>query len=225
MIKEVLTLLLSVIILIGAVSAAPAMVSVAPLTCTTATFNANGAAAGEAWFEWGQHSSGPYYWTTPNQTIAIATFSDYQYGPPMLTGTTYYVRACDTTGCGGDLAFAVPAGTRINQTRLGTDVIQIMRSGVNLTQIAGVIIKPFAAPFPSATAFAIPYGLIFFFIFSGIWLRGKDMLIPMFLAMISGGAIWMGGGALGIPPDFITYVGQPLMYVGISGVLFSWFTR
>lgn len=225
MIKQVLTILLSIIILAGAVSAAPAMVSVAPVTCTTATFNANGGVAGLAWFEWGQFTTGPYYWTTPNQTIGGGAFSDYQFGPPMLTGRTYYVRPCDETGCGAEMSFIVPGPTKINQTHFGTDTVQIMRGGFNITATAQYIVKPFAAPFPTATENAIPYGLVFFFIFAGIWMRGKDMLIPMMLVMVSGmGLIW-GGTGLGIPPDFITMVGQPLLIIGMAGTAVSWVTR
>jgi hypothetical protein len=215
---------LMVILLCASVSAAPAMVSVSPLTCRTATFNANGGAAGAAWFEWGQTTGGPYIWTTPNQTIGAGAFSDYQYGPPMLTGTTYYVRPCDTTGCGAELAFYVPPTGPINQTHFGTDVVQIMRGGFNISQVSMVIIKPFAATFPSPLANAIPYGLLFFFIFSGMWLRGRDMLIPMMISMVSGGMIGLGGSALGIPPEFVV-IGQTLMYLGIAGVIFSWFTK
>jgi hypothetical protein len=223
--KTILGIYLAIIILIGIVGAAPAMVSVWPLTCTTATFNANGGAAGDAWFEWGQHSTGPYIWTTPNQTIGAGAFSDYQWGPPMLTGTTYYVIPCDTTGCGAELGFFVPNATRINQTRFGADTVGLMRGGFNITQVSLVVMKPFSAPFPSPYAAAIPYGLLFFFILSGMYLRGRDMLIPMMLVMVSGAGLMWGGTGLGVPPDFITYVGQPLLYIGIAGVIFSWFTR
>lgn len=217
-------LFLAVILLIGLVSAAPAIVSI-HVSCTTADFIANGAAAGDAWFQWGQFSGGPYYWSTPNQTIGAGAYGDSQYGPPMLTGTTYYVRPCDITGCGAEVAFTIPGATRINQTSFGTDVVQIMRRGFNVTQTAGYIMKPFAAPFPNAYAMAIPYGLIFFFILSGMWLRGRDMLIPMMLVMVSGAGLMWGGTGLGVPPDFITYIGQPLLYIGIAGTVFSWFTR
>lgn len=230
MIKKLLLVIITLIFITASVSGTPAMVSVAPLTNGQATFNANGGVPGLAWFEWGQKSGGPYIWTTPNQTIAGGAFSDYQYGPPMLTGTKYYVRACDESilplaPCSAELAFTVPVTTPINQTHFGEDAVQIMRSGLNVTKTAGYLVKPFGAPFPSAIAPAVSYGLIFFFIFSGMWLRGRDMLIPMMLVMVSGfGLIW-GGTGLGIPPDFITYVGQPLLYLGIAGVIFSWFTR
>jgi hypothetical protein len=223
--KLLVGIFLAVIILIGVVGAAPAMVSVWPCTCTTVTFNANGAAAGDAWFQWGQRTTGPYIWITPNQTIGAGTFSDYQYGPPMLTGNTYYVIPCDTTGCGAEAAFFVPNATKINQTYFGTDLVKIMRGGFNITTTAGYIMKPFTAPYPSAVAAAVPYGLLFFFILSGMWLRGRDMLIPMMLVMVSGMGLMWGGTGLGVPPDFITYVGQPLMYIGVAGVIFSWFSR
>jgi hypothetical protein len=100
-----------------------------------------------------------------------------------------------------------------------------MRGGVNISQVATIIVKPFTASFPTPMANAVPYGLVFFFILSGMWLRGRDMLIPTMIALVSGGLIWLGGSALGIPPDFITLVGQPLLYIGIAGFFWSLVTR
>jgi hypothetical protein len=209
--KFLIGLFLSVIILIGIGTAAPAMVNVWPLTCSTATFNANGGAAGDAWFQWGQHSG-------------AGTFSDSQYGPPMLTGTTYYVIPCDTTGCGAELGFFVPNATRINQTSFGTGVITMMRRGFNITEASALVIRPFTAPYPSAVANAIPYGLIFFFIFTGMWIRQRDMLIPMMIAMCSGGIVWLGGSALGVPPEFIT-LGQIFTVIGFAGTFYKLFSK
>ena len=66
--------------------------------------------------------------------------------------------------------------------------------------------------------------VLFFFIFAGYWLKPRDILIPCFLAMLSGGAIWLGSSSLGVPPEF-TSIGQGLMYAAVAGIAVSWFTK
>lgn len=224
MMKKLLFGTLIALSLILLVAAAPVTNAPTDVSCRSVTFNAAGGAAGLAWFEWGPKTGGPYIWTTPNQTIGAGGFTDYQWGPPLLTCTTYYVRACDTTGCGAEQSFSTPAASPINQTHFGSDVVQIMRGGFNISQTAAVIVKPFSASFPSPVSNAVPYGLVFFFILSGMWLRGRDMLIPTMISMVSGGMIWLGGSALGVPPEFVV-IGQTLVYIGIGGFIWSLFTR
>ena len=210
--------LIAFCLIVGFVSAVPTTGAVTGLSNRQATFSATGG-SGSGWFEWGIFSGGPYYWSTPNQTVSGA-FTDTQYGPPMMTSTTYYVRACDSTGCGGDVSFSVPSATMVNITSFGTGVITIWRSGFNVSQTLPVII----APYQNTIGAPLTWGLLFFFIFAGLWLRPKDIFLPCVLAMVAGGAIWLGPNALGVPAEFAD-VGQGLMYAAVAGICVSWFTK
>jgi hypothetical protein len=174
------------------------------------------------WFAWGGFSGGPYYWSTPNQTVVGgAAFQDYQYGPPMLTCSTYYVVACDDTGCDpSEIRWTTPAPRMLNITHYGAGVITIMRSGWNVTQTFDVIIHPYT----STVTAPVTWFLLFFFIFVGLWLRQKDTLLPMMLAMVSGAVIW-GSAALGVLPPVMMDIGQGLFIASLAGYAFSLFTK
>ena len=199
--------------------ALPTTNAVTGITSKEVTFNAAGG-AGVGCFRWGQISGGPYYWSTPNQSVS-GVYTDYQFGPPMLTGKTYYVVACDSTGCGNEVSFNVPVATGINQTHFGTPIPIIMRSGFNITESVPYIVYPYTATMTAPIA----WGMLFFFIFTGMWLRPKDIFLPCMLAIVIGGAmIFNGDYAMGIPMKWAS-IGQGLIYAAIAGLIFSWFTH
>lgn len=216
--KFITAILVLVLAVATGASALPTTNPVVVNSANQVTFSAAGA-AGTGWFAWGGFPGGPYYWTTPNQTVSGA-FSDTQYGPPMLTGTTYYVVSCDSTGCGNEVSFFTMNATNSNQTHFGQDVITIQRTGMNVTATTGVLVKPYTQTMTAPIA----WGLLFFFILTGMWLRPRDIFLPCIMAMIVGGVIWFGPTALGVPPEWSS-LGQGLMYAAIAGIAFSWFTH
>jgi hypothetical protein len=117
-------------------------------------------------------------------------------------------------------------------THFGDDVITLWRSGFNVTRMADVIIKPYAMTISSESTWrgdgaGIVWGLFFFFLFVGYWLRGKSILMPSILAVISGTFIIgqsIAGTGIIVAPIFLT-MGIPLLVIGIAGVFFSWFTQ
>lgn len=209
--------ILAILILIPAAMAAPVTNAVTDITANTATLNAAGG-AGEAWFEWGTQSGGYYYYRTINQT-ASGAYSDTLFGPPYLTGTTYYVRACDVTGCGAEVTWTSSASSIPNRTNFGSDVYSMMKSGMNITRTASFIVKPYTSQLTAP----LTYGILFLFIFAGMWIKPKDIFMPCIMGMISGGLLWMSGG-IGIDPMFAD-IGQGLLYAAVAGIIFSWFTR
>lgn len=216
-----IVLLLLMVLAVTTATALPTTAAVTGITNEQVTFNANGGAAGAAWFEWGSRDGGSYPWRTWNETIGGGAYSDNQWGPPMRCGATYYVRACDTTGCdANDVSFTTSACAGMNATNFGSGMKVVKETGFNITATMGVLFKPWENQITAP----VMWGLLFFFIFAGIWMRGKDITIPMFLAIISGGAIWLGTSALGVPPEFAA-IGQGLMYAGIAGVVFAWFSK
>jgi len=202
-------------------SGAPTTGAVSSLTSRSVTFNAAADYGTTGYFKWGASSGTSYKWRTPNQTYS-GTFTDFWYGSPMLTGHTYYVVACNDYGCGNEVSFTVPAASLPNQSAYGTGLITAMRSGFNATVLLGVLAAPYTSSVPGGAP--VTWGLLFFFIITGYWLRHRDITIPAFLAMISGGAVWLGAGALGVPPEFAV-IGQGLMYAAIAGMAVSWFSK
>ena len=216
------------VLLVACVSAAPTMTS-ATATNSVATFDGT-CGSPPCWFSWGSNTN--YYWTTLNQTPSGGTFSDTQFGAPMLTGETYNVRACDSTGCSAPMAFAVPDATMLPITNYGADVIVIWRSGFNITQVADVVIKPYAMLMADEETWRgngapIVWGIFFFFVFVGYWLRGKSMAMPSILAVLSGtfligSSVVTSATGIQIAPAFIA-AGIPLLIIGLAGMFFTWF--
>jgi len=212
--KKLLFILL-LVLCIGICSAVPVTNAVTSITTSKATFNAAGG-VGTCWYLWGGNAVNQIYKTT-NATCG----SSYtQSGAPLLTSSVYYVTNCDSTGCGNIVTFTTPSATISNLTYYGLGVITMFESGMNVTQVMGVILVPYT----STMTAPVTWGMLFLFIFLGLWIKPKDITIPLILAFIAGGAIWSGTAALGIPPEFES-IGQGLMYAALAGLVFSWFTK
>lgn len=219
---------LAILFVVSAVSAVATMTS-ATATSDTAIFTGS-CSVSPCQFKWGYGTN--LYWTTPNQTIT-GTFSDTQWGSPMLTGLSYNVSACDGSGCSAPITFAVPKATNINQTTFGSGLIGIMRTGFNTTEIASVITTPYYVSLGnSGYAQSFVWGLFFFFVFGGYWLRGRSIMMPAILAIIVGvfivtdaasGIAGMSGVSLPVADVFVA-AGIPLLMIGFAGVFFSWWT-
>ena len=217
--------MLMIISLASIASAVPTTLAVTGISAEQVTFSATGGNT-VGWFVWGYGNN--YYWTTMNQTVSGA-FSDIQVGAPMLTGTTYNVKACDVTGCGDAVPFIVPNATMLPITNYGLYAKTIWKSGMNITQVANIILTPYAQIMSDplgtvADANSIIWGIFFFVIFVGYWLRGNGIMLPSIMAIVSGGALFSGTLALGISPAFMN-IGFPLLIVGLAGVFFSWFSK
>ena len=227
-----LLFLIGVLLLVATATAVPTMSPVAggDVNNKQVVFHATNGVA-PCWFSWGYGTN--LYWTTPNQS-ATGDFTDTQYGSPMLTGESYMVTACVSTGC--DLtpeAFTVPTATVIKQTNFGADIMAIMRSGFNTTVVASYILVPYAlimsdsSSSVSSGAASIVWGIFFMFIFVGYWLRGKGIMLPAILAIMSGTLLISTTNSISpiaVAPIF-TSMGLPLLIIGIAGVATSWFSN
>lgn len=219
------TILLAIlaIFLTPLATAVPSSVTVSPLTSNEATFTATGG-SGYGYFAWAARSGGPYIWSTPNQSVS-GSFTDAQTGAPMLTGKTYYVVACDDSGCSNEVAFSVPTATLINQTDFGSsDLVLIMRSGFNITKTLPIMMKPYSNNIGGAWGAALVWGMLFLFIFTSYWMRTGDITIPMMLALLFGASMVWGSQGWGMPPMFVD-MGVGLMAASLAGMFFSWFTK
>ena len=212
---------MGILLLIAAVQGSPRTLSVTGITSNQATFSATGS-GNEGYFEWGSYQLHYYHWKTLNTSYS-GSFSDTQYGAPMLTGQRYYVRACDNTGCGDPVSWVVPPATLPNRTSYGTGFLSVMRSGFNISVVIPAIISPYTDTTPGGAP--VVWGLLFFFVFAGYWLKSREIFIPMVLAMAVGGAFWLGTSSMvGVPPEF-AHVGQGLFIAGMAGAFVSWFSK
>ena len=215
-------LFLTLVMLVGVASALPTTGAVTNISAGVVTFNGAGATS-PCWFSFGYGTN--FYWTTPNQSTSGA-FSDTQTGSPMLSGMSYNVRACDSTGCGNTVSFAVPKAGQINATNFGSTTMTIMRSGFNPYTATSYIITPYAAAFSGAAATTngamIVWGLFFSFIFVGYWLQGRGVLLPAIMAIISGTALTLS--PIAVDPMFMA-AGYPLLAIGLAGVFVSWISN
>jgi hypothetical protein len=213
-----LILFIMLLLMVGVATALPTTGAVTGIDANKVTFNAVGG-SGEAYFKWGTSSGYNYFWTTPNQSVSGA-FTDYQEGMPMLSRETYYVVACDSTGCGNEVSFVVPAATPLNQTSYGVGAITIMRNGFNITKTLPLM----PTPFTNALSGPWVYALLFFFIFSSWWMRQGDVTIPMIVALVFGFTIWGGGSIMGMPGEVMN-VGMGLCIAAVAGLFFSFFSK
>lgn len=218
--KYTILFVIILLMLIGCVSALPTTQACTDLTAGHATFNAiNGVGNGN--FKWGMTSGYNYVWSTPNQSVAGA-YTDYQEGIPMISGKTYYVVACDSTGCGNEVSFVIPAATPLAQTNFGEGATTIMRSGFNVTKMLPIIVAPYTSQIGFWT-----WALLFFFIFSGWWMVQGDITIPMLVSIVFGFMLVGAGAAgagIGIPPEVIN-IGIGLIIASIAGLAFSLFSK
>src|SRR5512133_469375 len=94
--KRFVLLIAIMVACIGLAAAVPTTDAVTGITNRQVTFNQHGG-AGTCWFTWGSSATNQIYHTV-NSSTCSATYT--QFGAPLLTSYTYYVKACDSTGCG-----------------------------------------------------------------------------------------------------------------------------
>ena len=212
-------LLIALLMMFVVVQAQPVTLPVTNVSGDYAYFSATGSGSiGQ--IQWGVMNTGNNIWATPNQSYS-GSFNDFQYGPPMLTSTTYYVRACDDTGCGNYVSWTTPAAIPVNQTSYGAQLYGMLHKGMNPWVILSGIASPYTTAMPGGAPIA--WGVLFFFVLAGYWLKPKDILIPCLLTFMCGGALWMSGG-LGIDPMMMS-LGQGLLYASLAGIVVSWFSK
>jgi len=229
--KPLIICLILMAVLVGTVTAITTDAVTGNTLGNIVTFNSHGGVA-PCWYLWGEGDN--YYWTTPQQN---SCGSDYQYGSPMLTGETYNVKACDSTGCDiNHVSWTVPNVRLMNRTNFGAGVMTIWRSGFNVTQVSNIIIRPYVDTLtgvitdlnvPAAqqirdNAQGIIIGMLFFMIYVGYWLRGQGIGLPCFMSILSFTVIF-GANQLGagVPSEF-QRLGYALLVVGVTGLIYSW---
>jgi hypothetical protein len=183
------------------------------------TVTSSGAAT-TCWFEWGMLTDGEESWSTPNQTPVGGVCTKTIKGSPLVGGSVFYYRVCDVTGCGADATFTTAAVTPIPTTTYGAIFDNLTDNQMDITMVSYQATAPYMWLVPGNAV--LVWGLLFSFIFMGMWLRGRDVTVPTIVGFLIGSFIFMGnyGLQLGIPGE-IAELGQGIMYAAIAGILLS----
>lgn len=219
MVKKYLILLLALLCLAVPVLALPTT-SAATLVGENTAFLQMTGGTNPMWFEYGQ-KSGSLTWVTPNSSFPNYTV----YGSPLTGNTVFYFRACDTTGCGAELSFTTSVLTPQPQTTFGAGVDNITRSSFDILVLAHESIGGYFWIAPGNLS-VIVWGLLFFGIYIGLWIRERDLVVPVILGLITGTFIMWGdtGLGLGIPPEFLA-MAQGIAYAALAGIILSLLKR
>lgn len=209
---------MSLTCIVSLVSAAPTTQAATLIGSNNATLNMVGG-TNPMWYEWGMQSS-TLSWRTVNSSIA----SQFVYGSPLLGDSIFYYRACDASGCGSILSFTTLSIPPQPQTTFSAGIDNITSSQYDIAVIAHESIQAYFWAVPSFPT--IVWALLFFGIYIGLWIRERDLVVPVILGLITGSFVMFNdaGLQLGIPVEF-QQIAQGLTYAALAGIMLSLIKR
>jgi hypothetical protein len=192
------------------------------ITSNSATLCSIGGTAPK-WFKYGQ-LSGHLSWETPN-----FTGNSYNvHGSPLLGNTVFYYSACDESGCGSEQVFKTLSITPQAQTTFSHSLQNITDDPSNIAGIASESVSGYfwllnpAVP----TSYSIVWGLVFFAIFLGLWIRERDLTVPVILGLITGTFIMYSNAGLNLGiPVYFQSMAQGIAYASLAGVILAFVKR
>lgn len=217
--KHIYLILAVMMVLVSSVSALPTTGAASLIGSNNVTLTAAGVTT-TAWFEYGM-TSGALIWKSPNDT-ATGAYSKRIYGSPLMGGQTFYYRACDVTGCGAELSFTMAVVTPQPQTTFGYIYQNVTESGFNPVLIGANAMAPYMWPVEPANS--VVWGLIFLCIFAGLWMRGRDVTIPVILGFIVGFIALNPVYGIGVPAPF-SGIAQGIVYASLAGIIMALFKK
>lgn len=196
--------------------AVPTTTASVAVNATSMTFRATGATNPPIYFMYGT-KTGYYPWiteNTSNQSGGLVYWKEM--GVPLMGGTTFYYKCCDASGCGGELNTALPSVTVAPTTTFNVLAMNLTRSHFDLAVIGVSIIEPYTWVTYNPN---ITFGILLFFVFIGIWLRQRELIIPILLGMVASGLLlYQGANSVGIPPEMLIIV-VGLVAVALTGIV------
>jgi len=180
-----------------------------------ATLAMSGAAT-TCWFEWGMQTGNDMTWQTPNATPSGGLCNYTIRGSPYIGGQTFYFRGCDATGCGASGSFAAASVTPLPTSTYGATFENLTQNNFDITLIGGATMAPYMWLLPTYPS--LIWGLIFMFIFIGLWLRGREIGTVTILGFIVGVLLFSPayGLDIGVPQEFAA-IGQGIAYACVAG--------
>ena len=188
-------------------------------TGNSTVLSGTGCSGSVCWFEYGL-SSGTYYpWRSYNATAVGGAFSKEIVGLPLISGQTVYYRAVDANGNRGNEATVVllPV-TQWAEPTFGQHLRNVTQYRYSLPVFGNEIVLYFSDVTP-LVAFS---GLMFFFLFAGIWISGRSTFYP---SVIFGSmSVLIFTISPGLPPEFVQ-AAQGIFIACIAGIVFWLFKR
>lgn len=226
--KYIFLILAILLVFSSVVSAIPTTAAATAVGNNNATLQGTGSAT-PGWFYWGQYT-GKLYFKTPNQTPSGGLLNYTLAHSPLYGSTTYYFKACDSTGCGAELTFTTTVVTPMPTNTMGQRMQQFMESeNFDVTKIPQVASEPYTWALPQdppGFAIALITGLMLFVIFYGMFVRGRNVAVPALVGGIILPFILYGnqGLNLGIPQEMAA-IGQGVWYACLAGVVLVVFMK
>ena len=216
--------LVLLVLLIFPAMAAPTTGAVTAVGNNNATFQATGVAGTAGWVMWGQYT-GKLYLKAGNVTPAGGAISKTVWDFPIMGSTTYYVKACDSTGCGSEVSFTTAAVTPLPTSTLGRPFTNMTETHFDIAFMPYNVAYPYTAPFQpdlESLGFGMLTGLLLFGIFFGLWFRGRNVFIPAMTGLILSGLFMYSdsGFNLGVPPEYLA-IAQGAFCACVAGFIMS----
>ena len=211
--SRVVIAILFLMALVMSVQAVPTISAPSSVTSSNATFAIAGA-SGETFVWYGEYPNGET-WRSDNFTSPTSITA---WGAPILGGTKYYAKACDSTGCGNEVSYTMAAITPLPTYHYDAGFNGIASSHFNLAYIGQWVVVAYTTNIPQP----VFVGLIFGCIIVGFWRKTKSTRLISILLMILGPLIMYPnvGLYLGMP-SVMQSLGAILFALGFAGVLLS----
>jgi hypothetical protein len=219
------------LLIVGLVGALPTTLAASDIGNNNFTLNASGA-NGTTFFKYGTNPARLNLWTSSGTPDGSGYYSSVEVGSPIMPSTLYYVSACDSTGCSANnVSFTTLAAVPLANTTMGAAISNMTKNRFNLLYLPANIAIPYGWLFPSdtgsqSTALQIVFGMIFFFIYVGLWLRTRSVATGVIIGLLTSSFILFSnqGLNLGIPIEFIA-IAQGLLYASLAGVILAWLKK
>jgi hypothetical protein len=183
-------------------------------TGNSTVLSGTGCSSAVCWFEYGGSSETYYPWRSYNATASGGAFSMEIAGVPLYGGMTVYYRAVDPNGDrGAEQTVSLLAVTPNTEPTFG----QHLRNVTRYRYAPRVFAAEIGGPFADVTPITIFSGLMFFFLYSGIWISGRSTFYPTLLFGLSSFLIWVISP--GLPAEF-TDIATGILIASIAGVIF-----
>lgn len=216
--KRLYAALLILFLLSQCAYAIPTIQAAVAVNQSSVTFRATNVANPPAYFKYGT-VSGNYAWVTDNSSNITGGNELFlkEMGTPLMSSTTFYYRCCDASGCSaGEQSSTLTAVTPAPTTTFGVVARNISRSHFDVAELGGNIIAPTLWTLPNAE---VLFGIVLFFLFTGIWIRHREIVMPVILGLIGSSLlIYSGTNSVGLPPEFLIIV-VGIVAAGLTGVL------
>jgi len=225
--RSVLISFIFLLLLVGLAAAVPNTLPATMVGNNNFTLNADGG-VGNTYFRYGT-VSGNYVIQTLNVDPTKGYFSN-ETGSPITPSTIYYAVACDSTGCDSSpVTFTTGAMIPLPTSTLGTAITNMTQSRFNINFMPANILIPYTWLFPDDTkemSITIVFGMFFFFIYIGLWLRTRSVATGVILGLVTSSFILFTnqGLNLGIPVEFIG-IAQALLYASLAGILLAFLKK